>query len=288
MKWLLPSFGSLCAIVALALWYLEKRWNAATYRMTTRLRQAGRPTTRTFYSASELAGLPAPVIRYFRTVLSDGQPIITHAHVRWSGEFKMGRPGRDKWVPFTAEQDFAPGAPGMVWDARMTMAAGLTVRVRDAFVDGRGSMFGAVLGIVPVVNGRDTPSMAVASLQRYLAEAPWFPTALLPSQGVRWVAVDDSTARATLGTGSIVTSVEFRFGADGSIASVFVPDRLYDDGRSEPARRPWLGRNLSYERRHGMLVPGEAIAEWLLPQGPYGYWRARPTLLDYESGPKQT
>jgi hypothetical protein len=79
-------------------------------------------------------------VRYFRTVLRDGQPIIQRARIAWVGEFNMGKQGADKWVPFTAVQEFLPGAPGMVWDARMAMAPGVAVRVRDSFVDGAGSM----------------------------------------------------------------------------------------------------------------------------------------------------
>jgi hypothetical protein len=36
---------------------------------------------------------------------------------------------------------------------------------------------------------------------RFLAEAPWYPTTLLPGQGVRWKAIDDSTASATIQDG---------------------------------------------------------------------------------------
>ena len=161
---------------------------------------------------------------------------------------------------------------------------GLIVRVRDSFVDDNGSMFGAILGIVPVVNVRGTPSIAMAALQRYLAESMWFPTVLLPSQGVSWTTVNDRAARATLRSGSIAASVEFRFGADGLIESVFVPDRMYDDGRSEPAPQRGQGRSLTYEEQHGMLVPPDAVVEWLLPQGTYAYWRARPTTVEYEYG----
>ena len=38
--------------------------------------------------------------------------------------------------------------------------------------------------------------VAQGELMRFFAEAAWYPTALLPSQGVRWQAVDDTSARA--------------------------------------------------------------------------------------------
>ncbi len=56
-------------------------------------------------------------------------------------------------------------------------------------VVGEGILHAAVLGAVPVVNIRGTREVAEGELMRFLAEAAWYPTALLPSQGVRWEAV---------------------------------------------------------------------------------------------------
>ena len=40
--------------------------------------------------------------------------------------------------------------------------------------------------------------VAQGELMRFFAEAAWYPTALLPSQGVRWQAVDDTSAAILL------------------------------------------------------------------------------------------
>ena len=234
------------------------------------------------YTHAELRDLPAPVVRYFKHVLPEGRRHIARARISWEGSFNMGAPGADKWVPCTAVQDFVPQAPGMVWDARMTMAPGLRVRVRDALVEGNGSMRGAVMGLVTVVDKAGTPEMTRASLQRYLAEATWFPTALLPRHGVQWTAIDDSRALATLCAGGVSASVEFRFDAGGRPTAIYGPARLYDDGKSPPSMHPWQGRNLTFATHEGVLVPDHAIVEWMLPGGPYAYWKGHPVTISYE------
>ena len=83
-----------------------------------------------------------------------GRIAIRRARISWRGEFNMGTPGHDQWKAFTATQTFVPGAPGFVWDARIAMAPGVPVFVRDAFVDGRAAMTGTVLSLIPVVNAR--------------------------------------------------------------------------------------------------------------------------------------
>ena len=44
--------------------------------MHARLEAARLPVARKAYSPDELVGLPAPVQKYFRAVLKDGQPIV--------------------------------------------------------------------------------------------------------------------------------------------------------------------------------------------------------------------
>jgi hypothetical protein len=164
----------------------------------------------------------------------------------------------------------------------MAMAPGVPVLVRDAFVAGSGSMRGAVLGLVTVVAVEGKPHIAAAALQRYLGEAAWVPTALLPSQGVTWTAIDDSTARATITAGATPAKLEFRFGPDGLIASVFAPDRIFDDGKNPPVPRPWTARILRYATYHGMPLPAEAVTEWQLPTGAYQYWRGKLASIEFD------
>jgi hypothetical protein len=67
---------------------------------------------------------------------------------------------------------------------------------------------------------RGTPEMAEGELLRWFAEAAWYPTALLPSQGVQWSAVDDRSALATMQDGATSVTLLFRFNADNMIASM--------------------------------------------------------------------
>jgi len=273
--------AALAVVAAGVVWRAQAGWATATEQMQRRLRSQPARLGAPVYRESDVSGQPAPVARYFRAALRDGQPIVTRARVTWRGEFNTGAPGQDAWKPFTATQEIVPGAPGFVWNVRIAMAPGLPVLVRDGFVLGRGSMRGAVLGLVTVVDVSGTPEIAQGALQRYLAESTWVPTALLPSQGVVWTAIDDTRARATLTAGSTTVSLEFGFGTDGLVASVFAPERFYDDGRNPPVARPWLGRNLRYEERQGMRVPAEAVVEWRLPEGTLQYWRGRPVEIEY-------
>jgi len=58
-------------------------------------------------------------------------------------------------------------------------------------------MHASLLGLVPLVDV-EARQASRARAVRYLAEAPCYPTALLPRAGVCWTALDDASARATV------------------------------------------------------------------------------------------
>ena len=256
------------------------RWRSTTNALHARLDAARLPTEPATYDASELDGLPAPVQRYFRTVLRDGQPLISAVRIEHDGTFNTGE-SDDQWKPFTSTQRVVTRRPGFVWDARIAMAPGVTARVHDAYVAGEGILYVALFGLVPVADLRGTPEMSHGELLRFLAEAAWYPTALLPSQGVRWEVAGDASARATLRDGDTTVTLLFRFGPDGLIESVRADAR----GRvvaGVATSAPWEGRWEDYAERGGMRVPLAGEVAWILPGGPKPYWRGRTTRIDFE------
>ncbi len=255
-----------------------RRWRRDTDAAVSRL-GAGAPAPEARFGAAEIEGLPAPVRRYFLAALREGQPIHRRARLLQSGRFLID-PAKDTWVPFTAVQEMVSGPAGFVWDARMRVAPGLAVFVRDGFVEGRGAMLGSFMGLWAVLRAEDGPEISAAALQRYLAEAAWLPTALLPSAGVIWSPLDDFNARATLSAGGATVSLDVRFGADGLIASAYAAERFREErGVYHPT--PWRGRWLAYEERGGMRIPVSGEVEWLLPAGPQIYWRGRVEQIEY-------
>ncbi|MCY7314115.1 MAG: hypothetical protein LH480_00355 [Rubrivivax sp.] len=116
---------------------------------------------------------------------------------------------------------------------------------------------------------------------RFFAQAAWDPTALLPSQGVRWEAVDDTSAHATRNDGPLTLKLLFRFNAEGLIDTVRAEAR----GRSvegKTVNAPWQGRYWRYAAQDGMRVPQEGEVAWLLAQGEKPYWRGTTVSSRYE------
>jgi hypothetical protein len=255
------------------------RWQAATRALHDALEAAREPPRPARHDARELDALPEPVRRYFRAVLRDGAPIVAGAEVVHRGTFNASEAG-EAWKPFTSTQRVVTRRPGFVWDARIAFAPGVAVHVHDAYVAGEGLLRPSLLGLVDLGTMRDTGEVARGELMRFLAEAAWYPTALLPSQGVRWTAVDERSARATLVDGEVSLTMTFRFDEGGLVESVTADARGRTvGGRIEPT--PWEGRWSNWQWRDGMRVPLDGEVAWLLPSGRRPYWRGTIASIAY-------
>lgn len=271
----------LCAIgVAAALTYGARRWDAGVHEIYARLDAARLRPDPAVYHVQELDGLPAPVQAYFRSALNDGQPIIAAVSMEQTGTMNMSQVA-EKWRPFTAAERVVTRRPGFDWEAHIKMMPGVSVAVRDAYVSGEGLLHASLFGLFSLANARGTSAVNEGELIRYFAETAWYPTALLPSQGVSWEAVDDTSARATIKDGEITVTMLFRFNDESLIDSVRVETRPRTVG-DEAVPTPWEGHWSEYALRDGMHIPLAGEAAWMTPAGAKPYWRGRITNLRYE------
>jgi hypothetical protein len=218
------------------------------------------------FDSRELDGLPEPVRRFLASFLRDGQPLP--AAVRLSQEGRMLVGGRFR--SFAASQDLQVDPAGFTWRARVRMLPGLAVEVVDSLAAGRASMRVTLLR-VPVASAGDGPELLSGSLHRYLGEAALMPSALLPRYGVAWRAVDTRVATARLSERGVSVSLDFTFGPDGLVESVFTPARNRGvAGGFVPT--PWRGEWSDYALVDGMPVPRRGRVAWILDGGARVYW----------------
>lgn len=262
-------------LVAYGAW----RWNVATRGLLAQLESADVSGTTARYDVGTLAGLPAPVRRYFELVLTDGQPMVRSADIAMRGTFNMSLES-PRWKPFTSEQHVVTRRPGFVWNATIRLFPAFHVRVHDAYMAGVGILRPSILGLFPMGEVQGTGEIARGELMRWLAESVWYPTALLPGQGVDWQPVDATSALATLTDGPIRLTMLFRFGDDGLVSGIHVDARGgLVDGKT--VMMPWEGRFSDYRPQDGMMIPFFGEVAWITPQGETPYFRGAVTQMTY-------
>jgi hypothetical protein len=274
------GLAAVLAVLAAAWVYSDWRWHRDSDALHKALDAAREPQVVTRFHRSELADLPAPVKRYFEQVLTDEQPIIAAARFSHSGTFNMGEI-QPKWADFTSNQYVVTRRPGFDWSGRIAAGPGLHVRVHDAYVAGAGLLVAKLMGAITLAALPSTPALAQGEFMRWVAEACWYPTAWLPSQGAKWTAVDSTSARVTMADGGNTVSLLVHFNEQGLVDNISSPSRARTVG-SQTSNAAWEVQVSAYEERSGMRIPSEGEVAWLLPSGRYPYWRGRITHIGFE------
>jgi hypothetical protein len=228
----------------------------------------------------DLKGLPDPVYRYVKHVLAEDQRPIRAMRMTQRGELRMDV-HRERWMKFRAQQVVMPYSRSFSWEAKVRILPLVHVRVRDAYVDGAGSGQVQVLSALTIASDRNKPELNSASLHRYLAEAVWYPSALLPSAGVRWRSIDDRRALATLTDLSNTVSLEFRFNETAEIIGIYTEGRWSRTANGYELL-PWEGHFSAYRRHQGVLVPSRGEVGWYANGRLEIVWKGEVTSLKYQ------
>jgi len=230
-----------------AVWMGSAVWNKKTQELVSKLRQPGPAAASGTVDFAAIDRLPAPVARYFRLALKEGQPLIRSVRIKQIGEFNRSKTGED-WSPFEAVHYASVHPPGFVLDASIKMAPLLGVKVRDFYFGGLSAMKGKIGSVFTVMDASSSEKLSSSALQRYLAEAVWYPTALLPGENMRWTELDDRSALASLTDSGLTVSLVFHFNEAGEVSGISTQGRYFEE-EGKFRLEPWGGRHRDYQEK---------------------------------------
>ncbi len=202
-------------------------------------------------------GVPEPARRYFLFAIAPGTPLRTVAKIEMSGEIGLGSKSDPGYMPMRAGQVLAP-LQGFVW--RPVMGGGRTrISGSDGYFAGEGWTRFWLARSLPVARAGGTPDYARSAAARGIAEGIfWVPAALLPRRGVKWEAVDESTARVVVQHRGEQFSADLTVAPNGRPLSVSMqrwskenPERVW---RCQP-----FGGTIEEVRRFGGYTVGTRI-----------------------------
>lgn len=233
--------------------------------------------------------LPPPLRRHLHYAIGDGAPALRTARLRHDGFFRTSPAG--SWWPIAGEQYFTTARPGFVWAARVRPAPLVWVDARDALLHERGHMLVRALSAIPLANASGAEIDQGATL-RWLAEAAWFPYALV-SDCIQWEAIDDRSARATIRYEGPPASAVLEVDDEGKLVRARA-ERYRDLGGGRSALAAWGGEYRDYRRFNGFRVPASVEVAWNPGTGPdavpmpedmasFAYARFRVHTLDYNA-----
>ena len=214
-------------------------------------------------SKDMLVDLPSPVQNWLENCGIMGKPAIGNVQMEQLFEIKL-KPDQKIWYSTKAKQYITANPPSFVWTAHMQVMPLLYASGRDKFIDGKGEMLFKLLSIFPVANDGNNPEINEAALQRFLGEIVWIPSAALEKH-IKWEAIDNNSAKATLSYQGASGSGIFTFNEKGEVEK-YTAMRYMGSG-PDAKKFEWYIDIAENKEMNGVIVPNKCSATWVLPSG---------------------
>ncbi|MFD1614093.1 DUF6920 family protein [Gelatiniphilus marinus] len=183
-----------------------------------------------------------------------------------------------KWMPFSAEQYFNLSNPAFVWVTKVRFLPIINMVGRDKLTNGKGEMLIKLASLIPVVNERDNHKINSGTMQRFLSEMCWFPSAAL-NHYITWEFIDSSSAKATLTIKKHSVSGIFKFNTKGDLLA-FETNRYYG-GSKDAKQEKWVVKIIDYKNFDGYRIPYKCKVVWQLQDGDFNWLNLEITDLEY-------
>lgn len=269
------------AVVAWAAFAFGPLGLRAEYRARAARALAGLGPAGPAVTEADLAPLPAPVQRYLRLVGVVGHPRPGAFQVRFAGRFRSGPD--QPWMPMRGEQTTLLDPPTRLFFMTATRA-GIPLDGLHAYDPSGAGMRVRLLSAFPVVDARG-PAFQRTETVTILNDLAIMAPAGLLDPAIRWRAIDDRSAEATLTVGPNTVRAVLVFAEDGRLVDFWSDDRpaLAPDGKTLVPQR-WSTPLGAYRAQGPFLLVSSGEARYAPPSGNYAYIQFDGLEVTYPSG----
>ena len=236
-----------------------------------------RISNKTFLS-EQLKGLPEPVQKYFKFSLEEGQQYVNYVKLKHTGDFRQYE--NQKWMPIVGEEYFTTATPGFIWIGKISLLPLVWITGIDKYLEGKGIFQIKIWSIITISDAPRGKKLDESELLRWLAEAPLFPTALLPSNYLQWEPIDSDSAKVVIDHDGTKVEALFHFDNKGKIIQLNA-DR-YRAVDNSFVKGKWLGHYSNYALVKNMMVPQDIEVSWNTEVGNFTYARFKIEDIRYD------
>jgi len=263
----------LAAIVAFAEYSFDHKVSLEIDNMFSQNRFEEHPTI----TSESIMSLPAPVQKWITSSGLIGKEPIHTVRLKQKAKIKM-KPGQENWTDAYAEQYFTVDKPAFVWKVNMKMMPFVEIVGWDRFMDGKGGMLIKILSMIPVLNSSDNEKINTGTIQRFLAEIVWFPSAAI-SPYITWESIDNFSVKATMTYKGSTGSGIFYFDENGNFIK-FSAQR-YMGVEKDATLKEWVITAKENKVINGIKIPVKAEATWKLESGDWTWLKLEITDIEF-------
>ena len=226
----------------------------------------------------DILTLPKPVQRYFRHCGFIGKEKMINAKTEWKDiDFKRGQ--SKKWMRLDCLQYNSVVEPTRIAYMKNKIFGIFPFEARDKYQDGKGNMLIKLLKFFTVADAKGR-EMDKSALVTVLSEVCIVPSYALQDY-IKWEAIDDNTANATLTHNDLTVGGSFNFSDQGEVKSFYTEDRYFAENDGTYKKIPWSIVIDNYTENDGMRFPGEIRVMWHLKDGDLEYFKGQISKVEY-------
>jgi hypothetical protein len=270
--WQDSKFGTIANVIilvsvaiGLAVWMFQLH----TYQEIKNMITEENKTESTIITKEMIQPLPIPVQKWLTNIGLIGKETIQTVHFQQKGTMKL-KPEQKEWTEAVAEQYVTTYKPAFIWKVKMHMFPLINVYGRDRYVDGKSQMLIKISSIFTVVNVRDNEKVNKSTLQRYLMELPWYPSAAL-SPYITWESINKYSAKATMNFKGVTGTAIYHFKPNGDLEKISAFRYKEIDEHSEPIE--CIGEVVDSTIIDGITIPTKLNVSWMLDGEKFTWYR---------------
>ncbi|NKQ36998.1 MAG: hypothetical protein HF973_15470 [Chloroflexi bacterium] len=215
--------------------------------------------TQTLTAVPLPSDLPAPVARYYKTILGEAVPVVETAVISGRGQLRI------KGITFPARFRFTHIAGQ---DYRHIIEATFfgypIMKVNEWYLDGQARLE------LPASVIENEPKIDAAANLSLWGEAVWLPSIFLTDPRVRWEAVNETTARLFVPSDGGEEPFTVTFDPQTGLLRTLTVLR-WKEPDSE-TKLLWTNEVLGWRPFHGVLLPSPATTTWADERTPWAVW----------------
>lgn len=254
----------------------QQSFKAMVNREVNQLHRTVTSTDKSIVSTETIQYLPSVVRKWLRNSGIVGRERIRTVRLYQKGMMRS-KPGQETWTSMLAEQHYSVDEPSFVWNATISMMPGITIHARDKYLDGKGEMKIKLLSLVPIANNTGF-QIDQGTLQRWLAEICWFPSAAL-SPYIQWESIDEASAKATMTYKGVSGCAIFHFDREGNLLACSA--RRYMSNGRKTSLEKWEVKNTEFRAMSGLKIPAKSEVTWKLEGGDFTWLKLEITGIEY-------
>lgn len=231
------------------------------------------------FSHKELNDQPYLIKNFFSTVIASGAEIPQFATIKQEARFKTDV--NSDWFSMRAEQYYTTKDPNFLWYSELETSKYFWINAIDSYINNKGNMLIKFNSSITIADSWGI-ELDKSGLLRFISEAVYFPTGLVPSENLIWNVLDSNIAEIKFKDGDISVVAKVFFNPDYTINKIETYDkyRALEDGFLKSLHTVYFSKYALFD--DSFLVPTYMEVEWDLPTGSFKYGKFKITEILYE------